>query len=162
MLLWLGPVLGTLVGALAWARIIDRLGPRRVFAVTLVQGIAVALVLPWVVAIPQLWYACVIAVTAALGPAVAAGHVLVANHGPRTALAETFGYVVLAESIATGLASILGDALLRAKGSAATATSAVPVLCLLLALVLWHALRDPAGRVPRAPATTTPAGAEPW
>ena len=123
---------GLVVGALAGAWAIDRVGPRRAIAITLTLAAAIALALPWV-RTPFLLYACAVAAGAVTAPAQVASLALVANLARRGAVAETFGFFVLGWQVAAVTAWVLGDLFFRSEGGR-------PVGGLLLAGILLMAL----------------------
>ncbi len=145
----LAPVVGMVAGALLWARAIDRVGPRRAFAVTLLHGLVVSLVVPWA-RTPTLRFLCAAAAGAALGPAVAAAYTLVVNRADRRALGETVGYYVMAAALASIVTWPLGEAMRRA-GDHPPVALLIPAFCLLLALLLLYRQREQPEVAPPGP-----------
>jgi len=86
--------LTALVGSAAWARPSDRLGPRFVIMVTLVQWIAVTVLAFLVRAKWQFWIVAILAGTG-LGAIQAASRALMARLVPRDREAEFFGFYSL-------------------------------------------------------------------
>jgi UMF1 family MFS transporter len=83
-----------LLGSVAWARATDRLGPRRVVRVTLVQWIAVTTLAYFVTAQWQFWLLAVLAGTG-LGAIQAASRTFMATLIPQGREAEFFGFYSL-------------------------------------------------------------------
>jgi MFS-type transporter involved in bile tolerance (Atg22 family) len=132
------PLPGLVVGGLACAWAIDRLGPRRVILLALAQAVVIALAVPWARA-PILLYACAAVAGVATAPALAASVVLVANRARTGAVAETFGLYLLGSRFAALMAWLLCVLLLRGHGGPYAATLALGGL-ILLGLLLVQGL----------------------
>jgi UMF1 family MFS transporter len=94
ILLFLVVQITALLGSAAWARATDRLGPRRVVRVTLVQWIAVTTLAYFVTAQWQFWVLAVLAGTG-LGAIQAASRTFMATLIPVAREAEFFGFYSL-------------------------------------------------------------------
>jgi UMF1 family MFS transporter len=104
-----------LVGALAWARPTDRLGPRRVVTITLCQWTAVVVAAYFVETQGQFWVLAVVAGTG-LGAVQAASRAFLARLAPRGMEAELFGFYSLCGKSAAVLGPLVFGGISHAAG----------------------------------------------
>jgi MFS transporter, UMF1 family len=107
--------LSALAGALAWARPTDRLGPKRVVMVTLVQWTAVVVAAYFVETPDQFWVLAVAAGTG-LGAVQAASRTFLASLIPRGMEAEIFGFYSLCGKSAAVMGPLIFGGISHAAG----------------------------------------------
>lgn len=113
--LYLVVQVSALLGALAWARPTDRLGPRRVVLVTLVQWTLVVLA-AFVVETRGQFYALAVVAGTGLGAVQAASRTLLATLVPRGREAELFGVYALCGKSAAVLGPLVFGTISHAAG----------------------------------------------
>ena len=132
-----------LVGALLWAGPTDRLGPKRVVMITLVQWTAVVVAAYFVETRAQFWVLAVVAGTG-LGAVQAASRTLLVQLAPRGMEAELFGFY----SLCGKSAAIMGPLVFGGVSHAAGGNQRIGILAVgtffLIGLVLLS--RGPAGQ----------------
>jgi len=104
-----------LAGALAWAKPIDRLGPKRVVMITLVQWTAVVVTAYFVETAGQFWVLAVVAGTG-LGAVQAASRTFLASLCPAGMEAELFGFYSLCGKSAAVLGPLVFGGISHAAG----------------------------------------------
>jgi UMF1 family MFS transporter len=124
-----------LLGALAWARPIDRLGPRRVVMIILAQWIGVALA-AYVVETPAQFYLLAVVAGSGLGAVQAASRALLAGLVPAGMAAQMFGFYALCGKSA----AILGPLVFGTVSHAAGGDQRLGVLTIGLFFVVGLAL----------------------
>ena len=120
--------ISALVGALAWARPTDVLGPRRVVMVTLCQWAAIVVAAYFVETQGQFWALAVVAGTG-LGAVQAASRAFLARLAPPGMQAELFGFYSLCGKTAAVMGPVIfGTASLLTGGNQRVAILAVGVM----------------------------------
>ena len=104
-----------LLGALAWSRPTDKIGPRRVVMITLAQWIAVVVTAYFVETQTQFYVVAVIAGTG-LGAVQAASRALLATLAPRGMEAEIFGFYTLCGKSAAIMGPLVFGSISHAAG----------------------------------------------
>lgn len=104
-----------LLGALAWARPIDALGPKRVVMITLGQWVAVAIAAYFVETRLQ-FYGLAVAAGTGLGAVQAASRTLMSSLIPRGREAELFGFYALCGKSAAVLGPLVFGTISHAAG----------------------------------------------
>jgi UMF1 family MFS transporter len=104
-----------LAGALAWARPTDRLGPKRVVMITLVQWTAVVVTAYFVETAGQFWMLAVVAGTG-LGAVQAASRTFLASLCPPGMEAELFGFYSLCGKSAAVMGPLVFGGISHAAG----------------------------------------------
>ena len=104
-----------LLGALAWSRPTDKIGPRRVVMITLAQWIAVVVAAYFVETQTQFYVVAVIAGTG-LGAVQAASRALLATLAPRGMEAEIFGFYTLCGKSAAIMGPLVFGSISHAAG----------------------------------------------
>jgi UMF1 family MFS transporter len=127
--------LSALLGALAWARPIDRLGPRRVVMITLAQWVGVAIAAALVQSQVQ-FYGLAVVAGSGLGAVQAASRALLAGLVPPGQEARLFGFYALCGKSA----AILGPLVFGAVSHAAGGDQRLGVLTVGLFFVVGLAL----------------------
>jgi MFS transporter, UMF1 family len=107
--------ISALVGALAWAKPIDHLGPKRVVMVTLVQWTAVVVTAYFVQTSGQFWALAVVAGTG-LGAVQAASRTFLASLCPEGMEAELFGFYSLCGKSAAVMGPLVFGSISHAAG----------------------------------------------
>jgi UMF1 family MFS transporter len=138
--LYLVVQVSALLGALAWSWPTDRLGPRRVLMITLVQWIAVVVAAYFVQTRGQFWVLAVVAGTG-LGAVQAASRTLLATLVPRGREAELFGFYALCGKSAAILGPLVFGTISHAAGGNQRAGILAVGLFFLGGLLLLGGLR---------------------
>jgi len=107
--------ISALVGALAWARPTDVLGPRRVVMVTLCQWAAIVVAAYFVETQGQFWALAVVAGTG-LGAVQAASRAFLARLAPPGMQAELFGFYSLCGKSAAVMGPLVFGGISHAAG----------------------------------------------
>jgi UMF1 family MFS transporter len=107
--------ISALLGALAWARPTDRLGPRRVVMITLFQWAAIVVAAYFIETQGQFWVLAVVAGTG-LGAVQAASRAFLARLAPRGMEAELFGFYSLCGKSAAVMGPLVFGGISRAAG----------------------------------------------
>jgi UMF1 family MFS transporter len=131
-----------LLGALAWARPTDRIGPKRVIVVTLCQWVLVCVAACFVQTHPQFWVVAVFAGTG-LGAVQSASRAMLARLIPRGMEGEVFGFY----SLCGKSAAIMGPLVFGGVSHAAGGNQRLGILAVgaffLIGLVLVGRVRSP-------------------
>jgi UMF1 family MFS transporter len=104
-----------LLGALAWSRPTDKIGPRRVVMITLAQWIAVVVAAYFVETQTQFYVVAIVAGTG-LGAVQAASRALLATLAPRGMEAEIFGFYTLCGKSAAIMGPLVFGSISHAAG----------------------------------------------
>ena len=107
--------ISALIGALAWARPTDILGPRRVVMITLCQWAAIVVAAYFVQTQGQFWVLAVVAGTG-LGAVQAASRAFLARLAPRGMQAEIFGFYSLCGKSAAVMGPLVFGGISHAAG----------------------------------------------
>jgi UMF1 family MFS transporter len=107
--------ISALLGALAWARPTDMLGPRRVVTITLFQWAAIVVAAYFVQTQGQFWVLAVVAGTG-LGAVQAASRAFLSRLAPRGMEAELFGFYSLCGKSAAVLGPLVFGTISHAAG----------------------------------------------
>jgi UMF1 family MFS transporter len=144
-----------LVGAMAWARVTDARGPKRVVTLMLMQWMAVTALAAFVDAKWQFWIVAVLAGTG-LGAIQAASRTLMATLVPAGREAEFFGFYALVGKAGAIVGPAVFGAVSRASGGDQRTAIAVVGLFFLAGLILLARVRaggppGPAAEPPASP-----------
>jgi len=131
-----------LAGALAWAKPIDRLGPKRVVMITLVQWTAVVVTAYFVETAGQFWVLAVVAGTG-LGAVQAASRTFLASLCPAGMEAELFGFYSLCGKSAAVLGPLVFGGISHAAGGDQRAGILAIGSFFLIGLILLSRVRGP-------------------
>lgn len=107
--------ISALIGALAWARPTDRLGPRRVVMITLCQWAAIVVAAYFVQTQGQFWALAAVAGTG-LGAVQAASRAFLAGLAPKGMEAELFGFYSLCGKSAAVMGPLIFGGVSHAAG----------------------------------------------
>jgi UMF1 family MFS transporter len=115
ILLYIVVQVSALLGALAWARPTDYLGPRRVVTITLCQWAAIVVAAYFIQTQGQFWVLAVVAGTG-LGAVQAASRAFLARLAPRGMEAELFGFYSLCGKSAAVVGPLVFGGISHAAG----------------------------------------------
>jgi UMF1 family MFS transporter len=134
--------ISALLGALAWARPTDRIGPKRVIVVTLCQWVLVCLAASFVQTRAQFWVVAVFAGTG-LGAVQSASRAMLSRLIPKGMEGEVFGFY----SLCGKSAAIMGPLVFGGVSHAAGGNQRLGILAVgaffLVGLVLISRVRSP-------------------
>ena len=134
--------ISALLGALAWARPTDRIGPKRVIVVTLCQWVLVCVAACFVQTQAQFWVVAVFAGTG-LGAVQSASRAMLSRLIPRGMEGEVFGFY----SLCGKSAAIMGPLVFGGVSHAAGGNQRLGILAIgaffLIGLVLLSRVRSP-------------------